>query len=72
MAEAKAKKPFFSRVKKFFKETKAELKKVTWPNKEQLKNNTGIILVFIIIFAAFLFICDLAFGGLRQAFINLF
>lgn len=67
-----AKKPFFSRLKKYFKDTKSELKKVTWPSKEQLKKNTGVILVFIIIAAIFLFVCDIAFGGIRQAFINLF
>ena len=57
---------------KYFKDTKSELKKVTWPSKKQIKNNTGIIIVFIIIVAVFLFVCDLAFGGLRQALLNLF
>ena len=57
---------------KYLKDTKAELKKVTWPSKSQIKNNTGIIIVFIIIVAVFLFVCDLSFGGLRQAFLNLF
>ena len=34
---SKANKPSFgTRVKRFFKDTKAELKKVTWPDKEQL------------------------------------
>ena len=40
MAEANVKpkkKPFFARMKKYFKDTKSELKKVTWPSKEQLK-----------------------------------
>ena len=57
---------------KYLKDTKAERKKVPWPSKSQVKNNTGIIIVFIIIVAVFLFVCDLAFGGLRQAFLNLF
>ena len=57
---------------KYLKDTKAELKKVTWPSKSQIKNNTGISIVFIIIVAVFLFVCDLAFGGLSQAFLNLF
>ena len=57
---------------KYFKDTKSELKKVTWPSKKQIKNNTGIIIVFIIIVAVFLFVCDLAFGGLRQTLLNLF
>lgn len=75
MAETSAKtgkKSFFSRIKKYFKETKSELKKVTWPSWEQLKQNTAVILVFIIIAAVFLLVCDTVFGGIRQAFVNLF
>ena len=46
---SKANKPSFgTRVKRFFKDTKAELKKVTWPDKEQLIHNTGVIIVFIL------------------------
>lgn len=42
---SKANKPSFgTRVKRFFKDTKAELKKVTWPDKEQLIHNTGVII----------------------------
>lgn len=62
----------FSRIKRYFKETKSELKKVTWPSMAQIKKNTGVIIVFILIVTAFLFVCDLAFGGLRNAFLNIF
>lgn len=55
---------FGTRVKRFFKDTKAELKKVTWPTKEQLIHNTGVIIVFIIIIAVILSVLDLAFGKL--------
>ena len=34
---------------KFFKETKSEMKKVSWPSKDQLVHNTIVILVFILI-----------------------
>ena len=53
---------FGERVKKFFKDTKAELKKVTWPTKEQLIHNTGVIIVFILIITAILSVLDFAFG----------
>jgi preprotein translocase subunit SecE len=67
MAEnlAKTKKASFgTRVKKFFKDTKAELKKVTWPTKEQLIHNTGVIIVFIIIVTIILSVLDVAFAKL--------
>ncbi|MBQ2663761.1 MAG: preprotein translocase subunit SecE [Clostridia bacterium] len=53
---------FGERIKKFFKDTKAELKKVTWPTKEQLIHNTGVIIVFILIITAILSVLDFAFG----------
>ena len=65
------KKSFFSRMSKFFKETKSELKKVTWPSKETIKKNTGVIIVFIIIVALFLFVCDSAFSTLSRLFIGI-
>lgn len=49
---------------KFFKETKAELKKVSWPTKKQLLHNTLIILAFIIITAVILSVLDLGFNKL--------
>ncbi len=70
MAET-TKKSFFSRMSKFFKETKSELKKVTWPEKSAVKKNTGIVIVFIILVAIFLFICDSAFSALSRLFIDI-
>lgn len=65
------KKSFFSRMKKFFKETKSELKKVTWPDKKTVKKNTGVVLVFIILVAIFLFLCDSVFSALTRLFIDI-
>ena len=52
------------RLFRFFKETKAELKKVSWPTKKQLLHNTLIILVFIIITSVILSVLDLGFAEL--------
>ncbi len=62
---------FGTKVKRFFKETKAELKKVTWPTKEQLIHNTGVIIVFIIIIAVILSVLDLGFGKLFAMLTNI-
>lgn len=61
MAENKNTAASKNKAMKFFKETKAEMKKVSWPSKEQLFHNTVIILVFIIIATAFLSIVDVGF-----------
>ena len=46
------------KIKKFSNEVSVEMKKVTWPTKEQLKESTGIVCVFSIFFALFTFIID--------------
>ncbi|MCD8390350.1 MAG: preprotein translocase subunit SecE [Firmicutes bacterium] len=67
-----AKKPgLMTKITRFFKDTKAELKKVTWPTKEQLIHNTGIVLAFIIIFTIILSLLDFGFQELFAWFTGL-
>lgn len=49
---------FVGKIKKFSKEVSVEMKKVTWPTKEQLKESTGVVVVVCAIFALFTFIVD--------------
>lgn len=49
----------------FWKDFKAELKKVIWPTKSQVVNNTIIVLVIVIIITAICFVLDLAFEALN-------
>lgn len=55
-------KKFFSRIGKFFKDLKAEVKKVIWPSKKQLINNTGIVIIVILLVGAGIWILDLLFS----------
>ncbi len=56
MAENKAAKK--NRALKFFKETKSEMKKVTWPSKKTLFHNTVVILGFVAIATVILYVVD--------------
>ena len=47
--------------KHFFKDFKAELKKVIWPTPKQLINNTMAVVAIVIILAAIVFVLDFAF-----------
>lgn len=51
--------------KHFWKDFKAELKKVIWPTRSQVVNNTIIVLVIVIIVTAIVFMLDLAFEALN-------
>lgn len=49
----KVKKP--NKVAKALKDTGNELKKVSWPGFKQVVKQTGIVLVFVLVFAVLLF-----------------
>ena len=51
-----------NKVKKhFFKDFKAELKKVIWPTPKQLVNNTVAVITIVLITAAIVFVLDVIF-----------
>lgn len=64
--EAKAKKENSKNKKSFFKDFKAELKKVNWPTPKQLLNNTIAVITIVIITAVIVFVLDLVFETLNK------
>ena len=52
--------------KSFFKDFKAELKKVVWPTPKQLVNNTVAVITIVLITAAIVFVLDLTFETLNK------
>lgn len=56
--------------KNFFKNFKAELKKVIWPTPKQLANNTIAVITIVLITAVIVFVLDFAFEVLNQYGIN--
>ena len=61
--------------KHFFKDFKAELKKVIWPTPKQLVNNTVAVIVIVLItmvliLAAIVFVLDKVFGIINEEGIN--
>ena len=47
--------------KQFFKDFKAELKKVIWPTPKQLVNNTSAVVAIVLVTAAIVFVLDVVF-----------
>lgn len=56
--------------KHFFKDFKAELKKVIWPTPKQLANKTLAVVVIVLITAAIVFVLDVFFDLLNEKGIN--
>ncbi|MDH4227797.1 MAG: preprotein translocase subunit SecE [Deltaproteobacteria bacterium] len=59
-----------TRGKEFFSEARAELKKVTWPSKDQTLKATWVVLIGVIILAVILGLLDLGFSSLVKLFIK--
>jgi preprotein translocase SecE subunit len=49
-----------------------EMRRVTWPDREQLRNATAVILVFVLILAAVIGIMDTVFAGFVRFIIRTF
>ncbi len=56
---------FFARTKKNFKLSYSELKKVHWPNRQEVFTYTGVVLVTVTIITALIWVID---SGITAAF----
>lgn len=63
-SEPKDKKPkvnFFKKVARYFKDMKSEFKKIVWPTKKQIMNNTLVVIVFMALSAVVIWSIDWVF-----------
>lgn len=58
-------------IKRWFRELKSEMKKVVWPTKKQVINNTGVVMGVMVIMALFLFAVDSGLGYGIQAILKI-
>jgi preprotein translocase subunit SecE len=61
MAFVQKPKEWITTTREYWRETTAEMKKVTWPNRNEVVGTTVVVLVATIVFALFLWGCDLVF-----------
>ena len=52
--------------KNFFKEFKAELKRVSWPTFKQVVNNTLAVIAIVVLIAVIVFVLDVVFENLNK------
>ncbi len=58
----------FERLGQFIRETRAEMRRVSWPSAKEVKNTTIITIIAVIFFAIYLFTVDQAFTYLLAQF----
>ena len=56
----------------FIEESWSELKKVTWPDYEQLKNATIVVLVFLVIISAVIWLMDVVVRNVLELVMGVF
>ncbi len=57
-------------IKRLYRETKAEMKKVSWPSRKEVFKHTQVVLAAIIIIGLGLWLVDLAFGTVLNFFLT--
>lgn len=61
-----------SKTQRFVEEVQVELRRVTWPDAEQLRNATLVILVFVLVLAFIIGLMDTVFSFALRQIIGLF
>lgn len=69
--KAKNSNGFFARMVRYFKDTKAELKRVTWPTRSQTVNSTVVVIVTVLIVGACIWSLDFVFKFLIDLLLSL-
>lgn len=59
-----------NRIVKYFREARAEMRKVTWPTRQEALHLTGIVLAVTIVMSILLWVLDIFFTGVISALIG--
>lgn len=59
-------------LKKYFRDVRSEFKKITWPSKKQVWNNTLVVIVTVLIFGIVVWTLDYLLVSGRDLLMNLF
>jgi preprotein translocase subunit SecE len=60
----------FERLKRFLREVKVELTKVTWPTMLELRSSTGIVIITTLLVTAFIGLVDIGLSRLIAVFLG--
>lgn len=65
-----SKQSFFNRIAKYFKEVKSEMKKVVWPTFTKVRQNTLIVILYVILVGIVIWGLDALFTWVMSLIIN--
>jgi preprotein translocase subunit SecE len=54
----------FEKIKRFLREVRVELTKVTWPTMDELRGSTGVVIITVLVVTVFLGVVDIGLQSL--------
>ena len=57
---------FLAGPRKFARDVQGELRRVTWPDRDQLRQSTAVVLIIVLTLAAYVYVGDLVFQSLAR------
>jgi preprotein translocase subunit SecE len=54
-------KEWWTATREFWRDTSSEMRKVTWPGRQEVVGTTMVVLVAVMIFGVYLWACDVVF-----------
>ncbi len=61
---------FFNRISNYFKEVKSEMKKVVWPTFAKVRQNTLIVIIYVLLVGVVIWGLDALFTWVMSLIIN--
>ena len=55
-----------ARPRRFTRDVRNELRRVNWPNRDQLRQSTAVVLIIVLVLAAYVAAWDFVFGRLAR------
>ena len=65
-AQQQKKQGFAAGPRKFVREVQGELKRVNWPNRDQLRQSTAVVLIIVLTLAVYVAAWDFVFRNLAR------
>ena len=73
--KAEKKPGFFARtghtISKWFRDFKSECKKIVWPTRKQVVNNTLVVIAVAVVVCILVYVMDVSFGFVRDTIVKL-
>ena len=64
--QQKKREGFLSGPRRFSREVQGELKRVTWPDRDQLRQSTAVVLIIVLTLTAYVYVWDMLFQSLAR------